>query len=93
MQRDGHGGKRPDVDYERVPAVDGENLTLTIDETIQSIVETALKAGVETAKAEAGIVIVIGTIAAGIVTGTAIGMMIVTATATGNGVKAGRIWL
>ncbi len=58
MQKDGHGGRRPDVDYEKVPAIDGDNLTLTIDESIQSISEAALKAGVETAKAEAGIVIV-----------------------------------
>jgi cell division protein FtsI/penicillin-binding protein 2 len=58
MQKDGHGGHRADVDYERVPAIDGENLTLTVDEAIQSITEAALKKGVETAKAEAGIVIV-----------------------------------
>src|SRR5262249_40914616 len=58
MQRDGRGGRRPDVDYDKIPAKDGENLTLTIDESIQSVTESALKAGVETAKAEAGIAIV-----------------------------------
>jgi cell division protein FtsI (penicillin-binding protein 3) len=58
MQRDGRGGKRPDVDYDKVAAVDGDDVTLTIDEAIQSITESALKAGVETAKAEAGIAIV-----------------------------------
>jgi len=58
MQRDGRGAQRPDVDYDRVLAMDGENLTLTIDEQIQAITETALRTGVETAKAEAGIAIV-----------------------------------
>lgn len=58
MQRDGHGALRPDVDYEKTPAIDGEDLTLTIDESIQSITEAALKAGVEKAAAEAGIAIV-----------------------------------
>ncbi len=58
MQRDGRGALRPDVDYAKVPAADGENLTLTIDEAIQSAAETALKAGVEKAGAEAGIAIV-----------------------------------
>lgn len=58
MQRDGRGGKRPDVDYDKVPAVDGDDVTLTIDEAIQSVTESALRSGVETAKAEAGIAIV-----------------------------------
>ena len=59
MQRDGRGALRPDVDYAEVPAADGENLTLTIDEAIQSAAETALKVGgVENAGAEAGIAIV-----------------------------------
>ncbi len=59
MQKDGHGALRPDVDYEKTAALDGENLTLTIDEAIQSATETALKAGVEKAGAEAGIAIVL----------------------------------
>jgi len=58
LQRDGRGALRPDVDYEKIPASDGENLTLTIDEAIQSAAETALKAGVAKAEAEAGIAIV-----------------------------------
>ncbi|HET9137043.1 MAG TPA: penicillin-binding transpeptidase domain-containing protein [Candidatus Kapabacteria bacterium] len=58
MQRDGRGKPRPDVDYEQTPAVNGDDLTLTIDETIQSITENALHAGVESANAEAGIAIV-----------------------------------
>ncbi|MDP4200356.1 MAG: penicillin-binding transpeptidase domain-containing protein [Bacteroidota bacterium] len=58
MQKDGHGALRPDVDYDQTPAKDGEDLTLTIDEGIQSATESALKAGVEKAGAEAGIAIV-----------------------------------
>lgn len=58
MQRDGRGVLRPDVDYAEVPASNGENLTLTIDQSIQEIAEFALKAGVAKADAEAGIAIV-----------------------------------
>jgi len=58
MQRDGRGVLRPDVDYTQVPAANGENLTLTIDQSIQEIAESALKAGVAKADAEAGIAIV-----------------------------------
>ncbi len=58
MQRDGRGGLRPDVDYDKVAAVNGENITLTIDEAIQAATESALKDGVEKAEAEAGIAIV-----------------------------------
>ncbi len=58
MQRDGRGYLRPDLDYPRVPAQNGENITLTIDQSIQQIAEAALKAGVEKADAEAGIAIV-----------------------------------
>jgi len=58
MQRDGRGVLRPDVDYTQVPAANGDNLTLTIDQSIQEIAESALKAGVAKAGAEAGIAIV-----------------------------------
>ncbi|MFI5200757.1 MAG: penicillin-binding transpeptidase domain-containing protein [Candidatus Kapaibacterium sp.] len=58
MQRDGRGVLRPDVDYTQVPAANGENLTLTIDQSIQEIAESALKSGVAKADAEAGIAIV-----------------------------------
>jgi cell division protein FtsI (penicillin-binding protein 3) len=58
MQKDGHGALRPDVDYEKTPALNGDDLTLTIDEAIQSATESALKSGVEKAGAEAGIAIV-----------------------------------
>lgn len=58
MQRDGRGQKRPDVDYEQVQPTHGDDVTLTIDEAVQSITETALKAGVEKAMAQAGTAIV-----------------------------------
>src|SRR5581483_9394466 len=45
-------------DYDKVAAVNGENITLTIDEAIQAATESALKDGVEKAEAEAGIAIV-----------------------------------
>ena len=58
MERDGRGIKRPDVDYESLAPKNGEDITLTIDESIQSFTESALKAGVAKANAEAGLVIV-----------------------------------
>lgn len=58
MQRDGKGRSRPDVDYEQLPASNGDDLTLTIDERIQSRTEAALRKGVERANAAAGIAIV-----------------------------------
>jgi cell division protein FtsI (penicillin-binding protein 3) len=59
MQRDGKGMSRPDVDYDQTPATNGDDITLTIDERIQSMTENALKAGVSRANAEAGIAIVL----------------------------------
>jgi hypothetical protein len=58
MQRDGRGQRRPDVDYEQVQPVHGDDITLTIDEAIQSVTEAALEAGVTKAKAQAGTAIV-----------------------------------
>lgn len=58
MQRDGRGQRRPDVDYEQVQPVHGDDITLTIDEAVQSVAEAALKAGVDRAKAQAGTAIV-----------------------------------
>lgn len=58
MQRDGKGRSRPDVDYEQIPASNGDDLTLTIDERIQSRTESALRKGIERANAAAGIAIV-----------------------------------
>jgi cell division protein FtsI (penicillin-binding protein 3) len=59
MQRDGKGFRRPDVDYDQVPPTNGDDLTLTIDEALQSVTENALRAGVARANAEAGIAIVL----------------------------------
>ncbi|HET6511170.1 MAG TPA: penicillin-binding transpeptidase domain-containing protein [Candidatus Kapabacteria bacterium] len=58
MQRDGRGQRRPDVDYEQVQPTHGDDVTLTIDEAVQSVTEAALKAGVDKAKAQAGTAIV-----------------------------------
>lgn len=59
MQRDGKGFRRPDVDYDQVPPTNGDDLTLTIDESLQAVTENALRAGVARAAAEAGIAIVL----------------------------------
>jgi cell division protein FtsI (penicillin-binding protein 3) len=58
MQRDGRGQRRPDVDYDQVQPTHGDDITLTIDEAVQSVTETALKAGVTKAMAQAGTAIV-----------------------------------
>jgi cell division protein FtsI (penicillin-binding protein 3) len=58
MQRDGRGGLRPDVDYDEQPALNGDDISLTIDERIQLRTEAALRRGVEKANAIAGIAIV-----------------------------------
>lgn len=58
MQRDGRGGLRPDVDYDEQSAINGEDITLTIDERIQLRTEAALRRGVEKANAMAGIALV-----------------------------------
>lgn len=58
MQRDGRGGLRPDVDYDEQAALNGDDLTLTIDERIQLRTEAALRRGVERANAMAGTAIV-----------------------------------
>jgi cell division protein FtsI (penicillin-binding protein 3) len=59
MQRDGRGQRRPDVDYEQVQPVHGDDITLTIDEAVQSVTEAALKAGVTKSMAQAGTAIVL----------------------------------
>jgi cell division protein FtsI (penicillin-binding protein 3) len=59
MQRDGKGFRRPDVDYAQTPPTNGDDLTLTIDEGLQAVTETALRSGVERAAAEAAIAIVL----------------------------------
>ena len=57
MQRDARGYRRPDVDLPRVDPEHGENLELTIDITVQSIVEDELARGVAAADASSGTVV------------------------------------
>lgn len=57
MQRDARGFRRPDVDLPRVEPEHGENLELTIDITVQSIVEDELARGVAVADASSGTVV------------------------------------
>ena len=57
MQRDARGGRRPDVDLPRVDPEHGDDLELTIDITVQSIVEDELARGVAEAQASSGTVI------------------------------------
>jgi cell division protein FtsI (penicillin-binding protein 3) len=54
LTRDGLGRRRPDVDLPHVAALQGEDLMLTIDATLQNIVEQELKEGVDRAAADAG---------------------------------------
>jgi cell division protein FtsI (penicillin-binding protein 3) len=59
LQRDALRRTRPTVDYPRVDPVDGQNLTLTIDADIQSVVEEELERGVNTAQAEGGQAVIV----------------------------------
>ena len=59
MQRDGMGRKRPSADYPRQEPVHGHSIGLTIDIGYQSIVEDALKKGVEHSKATAGLAMIL----------------------------------
>jgi cell division protein FtsI (penicillin-binding protein 3) len=54
LARDALRRTRPTVDYPRVDPVDGQNLILTIDADIQSVVEEELERGVTRAQAEGG---------------------------------------
>ncbi|MGE3799984.1 MAG: penicillin-binding transpeptidase domain-containing protein [Candidatus Kapaibacterium sp.] len=54
MQRDARGERRPDVDLPRLDPEHGETLQLTIDITMQSIVEDELAHGVKEADAASG---------------------------------------
>jgi len=58
FQRDGLGKARPSIDYPRVEPVNGNDIVLTIDINLQAIVEKSLARGVETNKAERGLVVV-----------------------------------
>ncbi len=57
MQKDGLGRKRPSVDYPREEAVNGHDITLTLDLHYQSIADEELKKGVARTHAEAGLVV------------------------------------
>jgi cell division protein FtsI (penicillin-binding protein 3) len=59
FQRDGLGRARPTVDYPRVEPTNGDNVYLTIDIGLQSIVEEELKKGITQNKAESGIVVLL----------------------------------
>ncbi len=59
LQRDGYGRARASIDYPRVEPKNGKNLFLTIDLAYQSIAEEELKRGIEKAKADAGILIML----------------------------------
>jgi len=54
LQRDALRRTRPTVDYPRTDPVDGQNLVLTIDADIQSVVEEELERGVHRTQAEGG---------------------------------------
>jgi len=57
MQNDGLNQPRPSVDYPRREPVNGKNVVLTIDIDYQTIVEEELRRGVETARAEEGLAV------------------------------------
>jgi len=59
LQRDALRRARPTVDYPRVDPVDGQNLALTIDADIQSVVEEELERGVNRAQAEGGQAVIV----------------------------------
>lgn len=58
FQRDGRGQARPSVDYPRVEPMNGHSVQLSIDIELQAIAEKELKNGVEQAKADRGIVVI-----------------------------------
>lgn len=57
MQRDGKMRSFPTVDYPRIEAVNGNNLVLTLDLSLQAIAEEELKRGIERNDAESGLVV------------------------------------
>jgi cell division protein FtsI (penicillin-binding protein 3) len=57
LQRDGKRRTFPTVDYPRIEPINGNNLVLTIDLALQSIVEEELKRGIERNNAESGLVV------------------------------------
>jgi cell division protein FtsI (penicillin-binding protein 3) len=59
FQRDGRKVARPSVDYPRVEPIKGCDVILTIDMGLQAIAEKELKKGIETSKADHGIVVML----------------------------------
>jgi len=59
LQRDALRRARPSVDYPRIEPIDGQNLVLTIDADIQSVVEEELEQGMNRAQAESGVAIIV----------------------------------
>lgn len=57
MQRDGKMRTFPSLDYPRIEPVNGNNLVLTIDLSLQAIAEEEIKRGVEHSNAESGLVV------------------------------------
>src|ERR1041385_7633872 len=57
FQRDGLGRARPSVDYPRVEPINGHQVYLTVDMSMQAIAEEELRKGIEQNKAESGIVV------------------------------------
>ncbi len=61
MQRDGRMRSFPTVDYPRIEAINGNNLVLTIDLSLQAIAKEELKRGIERNDAESGLVVMMNT--------------------------------
>jgi cell division protein FtsI (penicillin-binding protein 3) len=59
MQRDGLMRTYPSVDYPRVEPVNGNNIVLTLNLSLQSIAEEELRLGIERNNAESGLVLMI----------------------------------
>jgi cell division protein FtsI (penicillin-binding protein 3) len=59
LQRDALRRTHPSLDYPRLDPIDGQNLVLTIDADIQSVVEEELERGVRQAQAESGIAVMV----------------------------------
>ena len=59
LQRDGHGRKKPVVDYPRVEPVNGSSALLTIDTEYQAIIEEELARGIDRTQAEGGLAIIL----------------------------------
>jgi len=59
LKKDARGNTYPDLEYPSVAPINGSDVYLTIDLTIQAIAEEELKRGVEKSQAESGIAVVL----------------------------------